>query len=492
MGQDVSATVFSREDRQRYRQKVRTCLDVFARMLREARFDPDRRSVGLEIELNLTDEQGDPAMANARALEAIADADFQTELSQFNVEINVPPRLLDGHVLAELEGAVRGSLNRAEERARTVGAHMMIIGILPTVADRHLTAESFSANPRYVLLNEQIFAARGEDLEISIGGVERLSTFADTIAPEAACTSVQLHQQVEPEAFAPHWNAAQAIAGVQVAVAANSPFFFGKELWRETRIALFEQATDTRPEELKAQGVRPRVWFGERWITSIFDLFEENVRYFSALLPVCEDEDPVDTFERGDTPRLPELRMHNGTVYRWNRPIYDVVRERPHLRVENRLLPSGPTVVDICANAAFYYGLVRTLVEEERPLWSRMSFSAAEENFHAGARDGIEARVYWPGVGEVPAAELVLRRLLPAARSGLSAAGVDAADRDRLLGIIERRCVTMQNGAAWQAAAFHRLYEDRSLDRLEALRRMTVLYREHMHANEPVHEWALP
>jgi hypothetical protein len=492
VGQDVSAAVFSREDRQRYRQKVRTCLDVFARMLREARFDSERRSIGLEIELNLTDEQGDPAMVNARALEAIADADFQTELGQFNVEINVPPRLLEGNIAAELEEAVRGSLNRAEERSRTVGAHMMIIGILPTVMDRHLTAESFSDNPRYELLNQQIFAARGEDLEISIGGVERLQTFADTIAPEAACTSVQLHQQVDPEAFAHYWNAAQAIAGPQVAVAANSPFFFGKELWRETRIALFEQATDTRPEELKAQGVRPRVWFGERWINSIFDLFEENVRYFPALLPVCEEEDPVETLERGDIPSLPELRLHNGTVYRWNRPIYDVVRERPHLRVENRILPSGPTVADIAANAAFYYGLIRTLVEEERPLWSRMSFSAAEDNFHAGARDGIDAQVYWPGVGEVPAAELVLRRLLPAAQEGLEKAGIDAADRDRLLGIVERRCVTMQNGAAWQAAAFHRLYEDRKLDRAEALRRMTVTYREHMHANEPVHGWPLP
>ena len=161
-------------------------------------------------------------------------------------------------------------------------------------------------------MNEQIFAARGEDLEISITGAERLSTFADTIAPEAACTSVQLHQLVEPDAFAEHWNAAQVIAGAQVAVAANSPFFFGKELWRETRIALFEQATDTRPEELKAQGVRPRVWFGEGWITSIFDLFEENVRYFPALLPVCDEEDPVSTLERGDTPSLASCASTTG------------------------------------------------------------------------------------------------------------------------------------------------------------------------------------
>ena len=272
MGQEVSVRVFSREDRHRYRRKVRTCLDVFARMLGEARFDADDRSVGLEIELNLTDEQGDPAMANARALEAIAAPDFQTELGRFNVEINVPPRQLEDGMFTELEDAVRGSLNHAEERARTVGAHMMLIGILPTIGEQHLTADSFSDNPRYDVLNEQIFAARGEDLEIAIGGIERLVTFADTIAPEAACTSVQLHQLVAPDDFARHWNAAQAIAGAQVAVAANSPFFFGKELWRETRIALFEQATDTRPEELKAEGVRPRVWFGERWITSIFDL----------------------------------------------------------------------------------------------------------------------------------------------------------------------------------------------------------------------------
>jgi gamma-glutamylcysteine synthetase len=489
VGQELAPRVFSREDRQRYRTKVRACLDVFARMLSESRFDPEDRSFGLEIELNLTDDAGDPAMCNAPVLEAIADAAFQTELGQFNVEINIPPRLLEDGVFSELESEVRRSLNQAEDRARGVGGHMMLIGILPTIDEAHLNADAFSESPRYKLLNEQIFAARGEDLEIAISGPERLSTYADTIAPEAACTSVQLHQQVEPEAFADHWNAAQAIAGVQVAVAANSPFFFGKELWRETRIALFEQATDTRPDELKAQGVRPRVWFGERWITSIFDLFEENVRYFPALLPVCEDEDPVETLERGDVPGLSELRLHNGTIYRWNRPIYDIVRGRPHVRVENRLLPAGPTVVDILANAAFYYGLIRSLTVAERPVWSQMSFSAAEENLHAGARDGVDARVYWPGVGEVPVSELVLRRLLPLAHEGLERAGVDSGDRDRLLAIIERRCIEHANGASWQSAAFHRLYGERGLDRADALRELTLRYRDHMHSNEPVHGW---
>ena len=206
---------------------------------------------------------------------------------------------------------------------------------------------------------------------------------------------------------------------------------------------------------------------------------------------MCEAEDPVETLTRGDIPELAELRLHNGTIYRWNRPIYDVVRGRPHLRVENRILPAGPTVVDNLANAAFYYGLVRALIDDDRPLWTQMSFSAAEENFHVGARDGIDARVYWPGVGEVPVAELVLRRLLPRAYEGLDLLGVGADDRDRLLGIIERRCVALHNGASWQSAVFHRLYDDEGLEREEALRRMTVRYRELMHANAPVHEWPI-
>jgi hypothetical protein len=273
MGDEVPDTTFSRENRQRYRDKVKLCLDVFARMLSESRFDPDRRSIGLEIELNLTEETGDPALANTHVLELIADDDFQTELAQFNIEINIPPRKLEGTVFSELEATVRRDLNHAEEQAVKAHAHMMTIGILPTVTEKLLNGSALSANPRYKLLNEQIFAARGEDLEINISGVERLAILADTIAPEAACTSVQLHQMIDPATFGAHWNAAQAVAGIQLAIGANAPFFFGRELWRETRIALFEQTTDTRPEELKAQGVRPRVWFGERWITSIFDLF---------------------------------------------------------------------------------------------------------------------------------------------------------------------------------------------------------------------------
>ncbi len=380
-------------------------------------------------------------------------------------------------------------LNSADQAARGVGPRLMMIGILPTLQPDHLQATTLTANPRYRLLNEQIFAARGEDMTLTIDGPERLRATAESIAPEAACTSVQLHLQVAPEAFASYWNAAQAIASAQLAVGANSPYLFGKELWRETRIALFDQATDTRSEELKEQGVRPRVWFGERWITSIFDLFEENVRYFPALLPICDDEDPEAVLGAGGAPKMSELKLHNGTVYRWNRPVYDVVGGEPHLRVENRVLPAGPTVADTAANAAFYYGLVRALVDDERPLWSRMSFGVADENFHNAARRGIDALLFWPGAGEVPAAELVLRRLLPMAEEGLRRWDVDEGVRTRLLGMIEARCLTGQNGAAWQVATVHRLQDRRNLSRADALRTMALRYAEHMHSNEPVHTW---
>ena len=490
MGRDIQAITISREDRRNYREKVRRSLDVFARMLREHKFEANQSQVGLEIELNLIDEHGAPSMRNAEVLKAIASPAWATELGQFNLDINVPPRRLDGDALADHEREIRAELNAADTRAQATGSRLVMIGILPTLGEQDVDGVFMSANERYRVLNEQIFAARGEDLRIAIDGAEELVTYVDTITPEAACTSVQLHLQVSPENFANYWNAAQAIAAPQVALAANSPFLFGRQLWHETRLPLFEQTTDTRSEELIEQGVRPRVWFGERWITSVFDLFEENLRYFPALLPICEQEDPVAVLDAGGIPQLAEMSLHNGTIYRWNRPVYAVVDGTPHLRVENRVLPAGPTIADVMANAAFYYGLVRVLAEAQRPVWTRMSILTAEENLREATRHGLDAQLYWPGVGEVPVAELVLRHLLPMARSGLSRWGVGQAHADRLLGIIEQRCLTGQNGATWQIATVEGL-EEGGLDRHEALRQMTLRYIEHMHTNEPVHGWPL-
>lgn len=488
VGDEVQHTSFSRAQRQAYRHKVQDCLDVFATMLTESSFEFDRPLTGMEIECNLVGRDYLPAMSNQEVLAAIADPAYQTELGAYNIEFNVPPRPLPGRTALDVEAEIRASLNAAESKAAADGSHIVMIGILPTLMPADLTGGWMSPSLRYQALNDSIFTARGEDIHIDIAGAERLSMYSESIAPESACTSMQLHLQVSPDDFARNWNAAQVLAGPQLALGANSPYFFGHQLWSETRIELFAQATDTRPEELKSQGVRPRVWFGERWITSIFDLFEENVRYFPSLLPEISDEDPAAELAAGRIPQLSELRLHNGTVYRWNRPVYDVVNGRPHLRVENRVLPAGPTVVDMMANSAFYYGLLRTISEEDRPLWTKMSFAAAEDNFLAAARHGMDARLYWPGLGEVTPDELVLRHLLPMADEGLRRWRVAAEVRDRYLGVIEGRAKTGVNGATWQVATVGTL-ERQGMDRSAALAEMLRRYCDLMHTNAPVHTW---
>ncbi|MER6530272.1 glutamate--cysteine ligase [Streptomyces sp. NPDC001508] len=494
MGEKVVAGSFDLSERRRYRDKLVRCLTGLERLLDEKRFDRPKNLMGVEIELNLAGPDGMPRMLNGQVLERIASRDFQTELAMFNLEVNIAPHRLGGRVFDRLAEELRTALAYADRKAQEVDAGIVMIGILPTLDRDDLVSSNLSEADRYTLLNDQIVAARGEEFMLDIAGVEHLTCTSKSIAPEAACTSVQLHLQVTPARFADVWNAAQAACAAQIAVGANSPFLFGHELWRESRPPLFQQSTDTRPPELQAQGVRPRTWFGERWISSAYDLFEENLRFFPALLPMCDDEDPLEVLDAGGVPRLAELVLHNGTVYRWNRPVYGIADGVPHLRVENRVLPAGPTITDVIANAAFYYGLVRALAEEPRPVRARLPFVAAEANFDAACRYGIDARFVWPrrgrygGLGEVDAVTLVRDELLPLAAAGLDAWGVEPADRDLYLGVIEERCRRRVNGAAWQSATFHRALEQ-GLSRGAALAATTRRYAQLMHLGEPVHAW---
>ncbi|MDH6109004.1 gamma-glutamyl:cysteine ligase YbdK (ATP-grasp superfamily) [Kitasatospora sp. MAP12-15] len=497
MGEKVVASRADLSDRQQYRRKLQSCLEALERMLREGRFDRPRAMMGLEIELNLADEQGLPVMRNTQVLGAIGSSDFQTELGQFNIEVNIAPHRLTGHVFEELREEIDTGLRYADRQAAAAGARIVMVGVLPTLGVEHTGLDAMSHNNRYTLLSDQIMAARGEDIALDIEGVEHLMLDSVSMVAEAAATSLQLHLQVTPDRFASVWNAAQTISSVQVALGANSPFLFGRELWRETRPVLFQQACDTRSAELKAQGVRPITWFGERWVDSALELFAENLRYFPALLPICDDEDPIKVLASGGVPQLAELRLHNGTIYRWNRPVYDVAGGVAHLRVENRCLPAGPTVADTLANAAFYYGLVRALGEQPRPVWNRLPFDRADRNFETAARYGIEASLAWPrqgragrgGLTELPVVDLVLGELLPLAHQGLDEWGVQPADRDRYLGIIEQRCLRRTNGASWQAATVHLLRERYGMDRAAALASMTRRYMEYSRSGEPVHSW---
>ena len=491
MGRDIDTTEFTREDRTRYREKVKANLVALQQLVTSGQFETGRRRAGIELEVYIADGDGHVMPINAELLERIASQEFQTELAQFNIEFDIGPYSLEGDALTRIEADLRRSLERARRAAEALDAQVAIIGILPTLSDFDVTEQNLSANPRYKALNDAILAARGEDIVVRIEGDEVLEATANSILFEAACTSMQLHLQVDPDEFATCWNAAQALSAPLVAVAANSPFFLGKQLHHETRIALFEQSIDTRTEELQSQGVRPRVWFGEKWLeTGVFELFDENVRYFPALLPICEDEDPVAVVRSGDAPMLRELTLHNGTIYRWNRPVYEVAKGRPHLRIENRVLPAGPTITDCMANIALYYGLLQGLVSQDPPLWRQMTFEAARDNFVAAARHGLGATMYWPKVGaEVPVTELLLRRLLPIARAGLLSWGVDDRDVERLLGIIEARVLAEQNGASWQIATYRKLTRDDDLDRAEAAYELFRRYHKLSLTGEPVHTW---
>src|ERR1044072_6295477 len=314
MGEKVVAGPVGPAGRHRYRDKLQQCLAGLARLLEEERFDRPRNLMGLEIELNLAGADGMPRMMNAQVLERIASRDFQTELGMFNLEVNIAPHRLGDRVLDRLAEELRAGLGYADRKAKEVDAGIVMIGILPTLGRNDLVSANLSDVDRYTLLNDQIVAARGEDFALDIEGVEHLRCTSASITPEAACTSVQLHLQVTPERFAAAWNAAQATAAAQVAVGANAPFLFGRELWQESRPPLFQQSIDTRPPELQAQGVRPRTSFGERWISSAYDLFEANLRYFPALLPICDEEDPLEVLDQGGVPSLAEVVLHNGTV----------------------------------------------------------------------------------------------------------------------------------------------------------------------------------
>ncbi|WP_309133101.1 glutamate--cysteine ligase [Brevibacterium sp.] len=488
MGEAVSSKRYTPEERTQYREKLAENLELFDTYLRHAEFK-SAGTIGLELELNLIDSDNQPCLNNRKVLDHL-DEEYQTEIGAFNLELNHPVLQVAGQGLKNLERGVADRLQRAQKAAEAEGLRVAAIGTLPTLTTDLLQSEGWMTEEnRYEALSNSVIDARGEFVRIELAGEETYRQEFRDIAPESSCTSMQLHLQVAPNRFAEAWNASQAIAAAQVAMSANSPLFLGHRLWHESRIPIFTQSIDTRTPELVNQGVRPRVWFGERWITSVFDLFEENVRYFPPLLP--ETKDFVE-FSEADAPKLFELVLHNGTVWRWNRPIYNSSDSGAHIRVENRLLPAGPTPVDMVADAAFYYGLAEFLVGENRPVWSRMSFAEAEENFFHAARDGILARVKWPKIGHIDVADLVIDVLIPQARRGLNRLGIDKDLIEEYLSIIDGRAQGRANGATWQLRMLDQLAPGSAPDspeRREALKAMMDRYLENQAAGRPVHTW---
>ncbi len=458
-------------------------------MLANQMFETDKRRIGAEQELFLVDRNFQPAMVAEQVLQSSNDDRLVNELTRFNLEINLRPAEFGGGCLASLEERLNVAVEYARSLAQNVGADIVMTGILPTIHLSDLGLESMAPKPRYFALNNSIMRLKGGVGQFQIRGVDELFFRHDTILVEGCNTSFQIHFQVTPEEFPRFYNLAQAVAGPCLAMATNSPVLFGKRLWKETRIALFQQAVDTRSSNLYLREMSPRVHFGTEWVkSSVMEIYREDIARFRVIM-AAESEDAMAVLESGRIPKLNALQLHNGTVYRWNRACYGITEGKPHLRIENRILPSGPTVVDEVANAAFWFGLVAGLASEVDDVSTLLDFDDAKSNFIAAARLGLGSQLTWLGGKRMPAAELIQEELIPTARRGLAQAGIDDGDIDRYLGIVEERVGSRVTGAQWMLDSLAHMKREPS-SRADRLNAVVAGMMNRQRTNSPVHRWS--
>jgi CBS domain-containing protein len=453
-------------------------------------FEQDVRRVGAEQELFLVDEDARPALVGVEVLETLNHPQFTPELARFNIEANLLPREFGGDVLSSMHAELTELVAAARQAAHAHNADVLLAGILPTIGRSHLGLDAMTPQPRYRALNDALVRLRGGRFQAHIKGVDELSILHDNVMLEACNTSFQIHFQVSPQHFARFYNVAQAVTGPVLAAAVNSPVLLHRRLWQETRVALFQQSVDARPEAHQQRGVRTRVSFGTGWVReSVIEIFREDIARFRALLATPPDESPLDCIARGEPPALSALRLHNGTVYRWNRPCYGIVDGKAHLRIENRALPSGPTIVDEMANAAFYFGLMAAVLEEYGAIEDSLDFDDVKANFVASARRGLAANLHWVGGATLPAQELLLQRLIPLSRAGLQDVGVDADDIEHYLGVLEARVRGGQTGSQWALRSLGEM--DREFTPDERYRAVTAAMLRRQQTDQPVHTWPL-
>ncbi len=457
-------------------------------LLDEGLFETDIRRIGAEQELFLVDSTWRPAPVALKVLEKISDEHFTPELAQFNLEANLEPQVFGADCLSRLEEQIEHFVGLARTAARGLGNDIVMTGILPTLNKSDLELDSMTPNPRYHALNEAMTRLRGGDYEFTLKGIDELHLHHDSIMVEACNTSFQVHFQVAPEEFARLYNAAQAAAGPVLAAAANSPLLFGKRLWRETRVGLFQQSVDTRRTTPHLREQVPRVSFGRQWVrASALEIFRDDIGRFRSILSTEIDEDPFEAIEAGRAPTLRALQLHNSTVYRWNRVCYGISEGKPHLRIENRMLPSGPTSVDEVSNAAFWFGLISGIVSEYGDISSSLSFEDAHTNFFSAAQNGLNCQLFWIDGRLQPARKMILKHLLPIARKGLEVSGIDGVDIDRYLGVIEARVESNLTGAQWQLSSLSGMGGKGPM--AERLAAVTAGMASRQESGAPVHTW---
>lgn len=469
MGQDIKISRFSAQDFSRFLQRLREETGELKRAFEQQSLSSRGAVGGFELEAWLIDAVGHAAPINQEFLAYVNNPHVVPELAAFNVELNADPRSLRGNCLAAMEHELATTWAVCQSAANHYDAALVMIGILPSVTQQELSLKNMSALARYRALNEQVFLLRhGEPLHLHIEGNESLNLTHRDVMLEAGTTSLQIHMQVPATAAHHYMNASQIASGPMVAASANSPYLFGLDLWQETRVPLFEQAVEVGSPKQR------RVTFGKDYIReSLFECFQDNLDNYPVLVPInlADSAEPY-----------AHLRFHNGTIWRWNRPLIGVENSLPHVRIEHRVVPAGPTVTDCIANTALYYGLMKCWSEDEIPVESRLDFSIARQNFYNCARSGLTAEVTWMDGYQGNVRELLLNQLLPQSRQGLKQLGIDGNDIDYYTGILEQRIESGQNGAHWQRrwVALH------GMDVLA----LTRAYYERQQCGRPVHEWS--
>jgi CBS domain-containing protein/gamma-glutamylcysteine synthetase len=471
-----------------YTQNLLTDVRALDKMLKDGIFDIETTRIGAEQEMCLIHNNWKPANVNLAVLETARDSDFTSELAQFNIEINFDPLVFEKDCLSRLEAVVQEKIGKMRQAAMLHNSELIYTGILPTIRKYDLNDESLTPLARYKALMNALRDLRGEDYELKINGVDELNIKHETALLEACNTGFQIHMQIKPDEFSEKYNIAQAIAGPTLSCAVNSPLLFGKRLWHETRIALFQQSVDTRTTSQHLREHSPRVNFGNKWVEeSILELYKEDIVRFRIILGSDFSENSLELYEQGITPSLKALTVHNSTVYRWNRPCYGIKDNIPHIRIENRVLPAGPTVVDEVANSALWFGLMNGFTDAFGEAKKVLNFDDVKNNFFIAAQTGIHSKFKWVNGKTYQAEDLILKSLVPVAREGLKKANIASEDIDKYLGIIEERTKSGQTGSAWMLNSFESLSKTATLD--ETVASITAVSVQNQKEGLPVHKW---
>jgi gamma-glutamyl:cysteine ligase YbdK (ATP-grasp superfamily) len=492
MGREIDREEFLDEDYQRFSLRLQHCLIALRELLGRPDFGSGPASIGAELEFALIDADARPLPLNHKIVGETIDPRVTVELDRFNLECNMDPTSLAGRPLTFLREEIDDSLFEVRRAAAAHDGRIAVIGILPTLRADDLQSSAMTDHPRYRALSAALRRIRQEPFGVHITGKDSLEIECDDVTYEGAATSLQIHLRVAPKDFSAIFNATQLATGPVLAGAGNSPTFLGRRLWDETRVALFKQAVDDRDARGRRARRTARVSFGSDWLTDgAWELFAQAVALHEVLLPVLSDEDPLATVMAGRIPDLEEVRMHQGTVWSWNRPIYDSA-DGGHLRIEMRALPAGPTTVDMLANTAFLVGLSLGLAPRIDTTLTQFPFEQAKQNFYRAAQAGLDAEICWPdATGQVRRenAGALIPKLLPIAREGLLEAGVASGEADAFLTVIEERVAARQTGATWQRRVLENL--EAHDERRHALAMMLERYLVHSEAGDPVHTWPI-